>query len=79
MGGVYDVVFVGAGVANLYAAHQLLQVHPRARIRLLEKACARVGGRVGLTPFAGVPFLFSFSSITYFSILYNPYNLFCFA
>lgn len=39
-----DICFVGAGIACLYAAHQLLKMHPGIRIIILEKG-NRAGGR----------------------------------
>ena len=52
----YDVVFVGAGIASLYAAYRLLQHHPGARVLLLEKE-DRIGGRAHNVRFHGVEIL----------------------
>lgn len=41
----YDFCFIGAGIANLYAAYTMLKKDPSAKVVILEKA-ARIGGRV---------------------------------
>jgi ribulose 1,5-bisphosphate synthetase/thiazole synthase len=50
---VVDVCFVGAGIACMYAAHELLRRRPDARVLLLERA-RRAGGRAWGSTFAGV-------------------------
>ncbi len=50
--GPYDVAVIGAGVAGLAAAHDLL--HAGKRVIVLE-ARNRIGGRTRTEPFAGVP------------------------
>jgi phytoene dehydrogenase-like protein len=54
MAEVVDVCLVGAGVACLYAARELLKRDPALRVLLLERE-RRVGGRVWASTFAGVP------------------------
>lgn len=50
---MYDVVFVGAGIANLYAAWNYMKAHPNGKVVVLEKSW-RVGGRVAWARFCGV-------------------------
>jgi glycine/D-amino acid oxidase-like deaminating enzyme len=52
MAHTYDVCFVGAGIAALYAAMRTLQAHPEARVILLERN-DRVGGRAHNVVFNG--------------------------
>lgn len=53
---MYDIAFVGAGIANLYAAYRVLQRKPDASIIILE-ATDRVGGRLHNSNFAGTRIL----------------------
>lgn len=50
---MYDVVFVGAGITNLYCARNYLKNHPDANIVILEKS-HKVGGRVAWGQFCGI-------------------------
>jgi hypothetical protein len=53
---VVDVCFVGAGIACLHAARELLLRRPGVRVLLLERDPRRCGGRAwGATAFGGVP------------------------
>lgn len=49
---IYDVVFVGAGMANLYMAYKCVKEMPHLRFVVLEKG-AHAGGRVATTHFYG--------------------------
>ena len=49
----YDVVFVGAGIANMYCARQYLKKKPDAKIVILEKS-QRAGGRIAWSRFCGI-------------------------
>lgn len=49
---MYDVCFVGGGIACLYAAYKLKQTNPDLKFIIMEKT-NYIGGRVKTMPFAG--------------------------
>jgi hypothetical protein len=50
---MYDIVYVGGGIACLYSAHMHLKRNPGTKIIVLEKT-GRVGGRADWAKFEGV-------------------------
>jgi len=49
----YDVIIVGAGMAGLYCAHQILKKDASVQLLILEQN-EKPGGRAGMQPFHGV-------------------------
>jgi hypothetical protein len=48
-----DYIIIGAGISGLYTAYNIRKKNPNAKITILEKE--RIGGRMGLKDFYGVP------------------------
>jgi hypothetical protein len=49
----FHIIYVGAGIANLYSAYTHLKSHPDSRVLILEKS-GHVGGRVSWAMFQGI-------------------------
>jgi hypothetical protein len=48
-----DYIIIGCGISALYAAYNIKKKDPNAKITIFEKE--RIGGRIGLINFCGVP------------------------